>query len=346
MDKPRRVRIGDTQRIFLTSSARLGNRRELTVLNDVSTDNAIRTAGGSGLESAPTTTRMLRPALTPSGVCHGTLGELFQGPFVYDERAEIAIISLPIDKFSWVYFIEGETPLPLPFDGRQKSAEAVDLFCATYDVTLPTGRWEFYSEIPVGQGMASSTADVVATIRCLYNVFAIPYSEAGVRLILSAIERADSVFLSEFALYMSRKHEVIYSLGAETAFFSCYIIEPGFVKTDDVTEQLVTHYENHLYEYERVRRAIVDGFRKRCRSDIAAASTRSAELAQLVLPKRHFEVVRGYQEYFGADGLVVAHTGTILGYLFSRRPSRALMDELSGFFRDLDLQSNFSRSGF
>jgi uncharacterized protein involved in propanediol utilization len=287
-----------------------------------------------------------RLAGIPSGVCHGTLGELYQGPLLDEGRLEIAIVSLPIEKFSWVYFIEGETPLPTSFEGHEKCAEAVGRFCSSYQVELPPGRWEFSSEIPVGHGMASSTADVVATIRCLYTVFAIPYDEDAVRTILRAIERADSVFLDEFALSMSRKQEIVHRFGADVSFYSCYTVEPGSVKTESVTEQLLAHYREYSDEYEAVRRIIVDGFRAGNHTQIATASTRSAELAQLILPKRNFETVREHQVYFDADGLVVAHTGTILGYLFSRRPSRARMNELSGFFKELDLQCSFSRIGF
>lgn len=253
---------------------------------------------------------------------------------------------MPIDKFSWVYFFKGEeSPVPA-FEGRSKCLDAVRLFCTHHKVDVPDGRWEFFSEIPVGQGMASSTADIVATIRCLYSIFAIPYDESTVRSILSEIERADSVFLNEFALYLSRKHEVVQSFGVDLDFYACYTIEPGFVKTEGVTDQLLAHYESHLEEYDDVRADIIAGFQKRDRALIAAASSRSANLAQLVLPKKHFDVVSEHRKYFGADGLLVAHTGTILGYLYAQRPSRARMNELSGFFRDLGLQSMFSRIGF
>lgn len=39
-----------------------------------------------------------------SGVCHGTLGET---PILENNQIEIAIISLPVEKFSWAYFVPG-----------------------------------------------------------------------------------------------------------------------------------------------------------------------------------------------------------------------------------------------
>lgn len=260
-------------------------------------------------------------------------------------RPEIAIVSLPTDKFTWVYFFPGESAPTPPFEGRPKCAEAVNLFCERHALALPDGRWEIFSEIPVGQGMASSTADIVATLRCLYRIFELPYDEQVVRSILREIERADSVFLNEFALYLSRKHEVVQTLGAGLDFHACYATEPGFIKTEGVTEQLLGHYESHLAAYDQVRAEMVASFAQRDRERIAAASSRSAELAQEVLPKTHFDAVYDNRAYFGADGLLVAHTGTILGYLFTQRPPHGAMDELSSFFRGLGLQSMFSRSG-
>ncbi|HVK55802.1 MAG TPA: hypothetical protein VM532_12325, partial [Burkholderiales bacterium] len=43
-----------------------------------------------------------------SGICHGTLGELFQGPYIRDDELHISLISLPIKKYSFVHFEYGE----------------------------------------------------------------------------------------------------------------------------------------------------------------------------------------------------------------------------------------------
>ncbi|MGW4981898.1 GHMP family kinase ATP-binding protein [Streptomyces mirabilis] len=71
------------------------------------------------------------------------------------------------------------------------------------------GRWEYFSELEVGKRMASSTADIVATVRCLFNLYDIAYDQRLVTHILNRIERADSVFIDEYALYLSGRHQVI-----------------------------------------------------------------------------------------------------------------------------------------
>jgi uncharacterized protein involved in propanediol utilization len=285
------------------------------------------------------------PEINFSGVCHGTLGELFQGPFQSGGKREIAIVSLPVDKFSWAYFLpDGKTAGNLP-DARRKIRLAIELFCAQVDVEPPTGRWDFHSEIPVGQGMASSTADVVATIRCLFNIHGLAFSESITRRLLGEIERADSVFLDEFALYLSAKQVVVRRLGDAASFHVCYAMEAGTVKTEELTDQLLKFYASRSIDYAEVLDGLLTGFAELDLKAIALASTRSAQLSQSVVPKAHFDTLQHNQQYFGADGIVVAHTGTVLGYLFADRPSRNQMDELSGFFRSMDLQCSFARGG-
>jgi len=294
----------------------------------------------SSQRSAPPTT------VTVAGVCHGTLGELFQGPFLDGAGIEIAIVSLPLQKYSWAYFTAGAPPQEGAFDDRPRCRLAVALFCARYAVAPPAGRWEFHTEIRCGVGMASSTADVVATLRCLFGVFGIAPSVTAIRGILSEIERADSVFLDEAALYLSRRQRVVRPLGAGVAFSTCYAVEPGAVDTESLSEELIPHYGANLRAYDAVREELVAGFRAGDRRRIAAASTRSAVLSQVVVPKTRFTEVLEHRKHFTADGVVVAHTGTVLGYLFADAPSHSLMNGLSAFFRDLGLQCSFARCGF
>lgn len=143
---------------------------------------------------------------------HGTLGELYQGPFWQDLEPHIAIVLLPVDKFSWCHFIEGVDASPgdpAGLTGRAKSAKVIELFLEHYGESPRPGRSEYFSELEVGKRMASSTADIVATVRCLFNLYDIAYDQRVVTHILNRIVRADSVFIDEFALYLSGRHQVI-----------------------------------------------------------------------------------------------------------------------------------------
>ncbi|MFI6470208.1 hypothetical protein ACIBL5_08075 [Streptomyces sp. NPDC050516] len=290
-----------------------------------------------------------RSALTHSGVGRGTVGELFQGPYWLDGRPQISLISLPVDRFSWCHFIEDPDAPPLaddPMPGREKSWKAVEEFLGIHRRTLPRGHFEFVSELTVGTGMASSTADIVATLRCLYHLFRIPYDEWTVRRILSRIERSDSVFLDEFALYLSGRHQLVRRLGDTTGLYACYHVEQGTVETDDLGEELLAHYHRRRTAYDVCRDDIIAAFDRGDGREIAACASRSAALSQEVVAKSSYDSLARNASSFGADGVFVAHTGTVIGYLFTRRPSQHRLDGLASFFRELGSQCYFDRTGW
>ncbi|MEV8062266.1 hypothetical protein AB0P37_39100 [Streptomyces antimycoticus] len=282
---------------------------------------------------------------TASGVCQGTLGELYQGPLRHGPEPDIALVSFPVDHHSWVHFTHGVDPQGPPPLG-EKSVAAVRLFLERFALELPPGRWSAHSDLRVGVGMASSTADIVAALRCLFHIFSLPYDADVVTGILSSIERADSVFLEEFALYLSARHRVVRRLGTAIGFHTAYITEPGTVDTAAVTPLLLRHYRRRAQEYERCLTDLLKGFSASDPAAVARAATASAVLSQEVLPKRTFEAAFAHREQFGADGVFVAHTGSLVGYLFAHRPALGLKDELSAFFHSLGHQCSFAQGGY
>ncbi|MER7110099.1 GHMP family kinase ATP-binding protein [Streptomyces sp. NPDC000229] len=308
------------------------------------TSPELLTPGGGRRTTVPGTVPAYR-----SGVCNGTLGELYQGPHWEAGVPHIAVVSLPVDKFSWCHFTAG--PDGTGFDGsaldaRPKAGRAVELFLDHYGLTMPTGRLAFHSELPVGKGMASSTADIVAALRCLFRLFALPYDQDAVTGILGRIERADSVFLDEFALYLSAGQRIVRPLGATVGLHACYIAEEGTVDTEAAGPALLAHYSRHRGAYRECLDGLLTAFGRNDAAAVAAAATRSATLSQGVLPKRTFDVLLDHRARLGADGLFVAHTGTVVGYLFQRRPDQRTRAELSEFFLSLGHQCHFSHVGW
>jgi uncharacterized protein involved in propanediol utilization len=301
-----------------------------------------------GTPAAATTGRTVtagRTAATASGVCNGTLGELFQGPVRHRGRSGIGLVSFPVDRYAFAHFTEGDGDAePLP--ALPKAALGARLFLRRKGLRLPAGRWSHHTELDVGVGMASSTADIVATLRCLFQVFDLPYEAGAVTGILSRIERADSVFLEEFALYLSDRHEVAERLGTAIGFHTCFIVEPGTVDTAAVTPLLTEHYHRRGDAYRTCLDELLAAFQAGDAAGVARVSTTSAALSQEVLPKRSYDAVIAHRRHFGAAGIFVAHTGRVIGYLFTGRLTRERMDELSAFFLGIGHQCQFAWGGY
>lgn len=283
-----------------------------------------------------------------SGVCHGTLGELLQGP-VDDEDGtpQIGLISLPIRRYSWVHFQPDGAADGMPGLGAKRRCQrAVELYLQRTGRRLPAGRWCHDSELPEGKGMASSTADVVATLRCLDSIFGLSTPSSMVSDILREIERSDSVFLDRYALYLSGRQAVVRRFAYMPHYHACCIDEGGAVDTERSGPVLLSYYRSRADAYAANLHRAIDAFERGDAVGIAHCATASALLAQGVLPKRSFDAMLARRARFGADGIVVAHTGSMIGYLFRDAPDVARMGELSAFFLDLGHQCRFVRAGF
>lgn len=286
-----------------------------------------------------------RPTIC-SGICHGTLGELLQGPCLLDGKLHISLISLPVKKYSFVHFTSGEAgAIDTNFAGKEKSRRAIDLYLALHRRRLPEGKWIYDSELLQGKGMASSTADIVATIRCLDSIFAIRTSADSLTRILRKIERSDSVFLDAYALYLSAEQEVIQCFDGDPKFHACYIDEGGVIDTEKTGKALLEHYERNLSVYMNNLERAVAAFLNGDKAEIARCATVSAVLAQKVIPKRNLGTLLSHQRRYQADGIVVAHTGSLLGYLFIQKPDSTQMGKLSAFFRGLGYSCRFVQTG-
>jgi len=283
---------------------------------------------------------------TYAGVCHGTLGELFQGPCRGSSgELGIAVVSLPIKRYSYAHFIKGEGGASSVPADKSKSMEIVRRYLRHHDLEMPVGRWRYASELVQGKGMASSTADLVATIRCLDALFGLDSDAQLIARLMRDVERSDSVFLEDVALYLSDQQELVCRFPGVPSLWACFIDEGPVVDTHDTRTPLLRHYRREEKAYcrglERMRGAL-----DAC--DVCAiceCATDSARLSQRVLPKKTFPVLQSHLPQARAAGIVVAHTGSLIGYLFSDKPSAEHMGELASFFASLGHQCHFVRTG-
>ncbi len=271
----------------------------------------------------------------PEGRAFTTIGELFQGPMIYLDEIEFAIISLLSDRLVQVrYVLDSNWCYYDSLKLKTKTLNAVNVYLNLYGKTLPPGYFIFSQNIPEGVGMASSTADIVATIRCLDSLFAIRTPQNAIQNILLQIERSDSVFLNKFSLYLSSKQKICDIFQYYPKFYIFYCIEDYKINTEDVSLYLKSQYFLYFNEYQKILNGIVDAFYTQNIKNICEFSTQGSILSQEILPKKYFKRVHDNYKYFNADGIFVAHTGSIIGYLFDIEPKIEIQKEICSFFRE------------
>ena len=274
----------------------------------------------------------------------GSCGELAQGMI----DGEYFLVSCPIDMYSTatVEFIHGSGKVHAPADAP-KSRRAVELTLeclGRFDVDVSL---TLSSPLPRGKGMASSTADVsasiAATVAALGAESAISPSEIA-RLALR-IEPSDGVMLPGISRFDHRQGRVAETIGLPPPMRvlaldfggSVDTLEFNSVNREDILQCMQPAFENALA-------LITRGIESGCPDYIAAGATSSAVTNQKLLYKPQLDPVLRLADAEGALGVNVAHSGTILGMLFedapelTRRAALRARHTLPGLRRTYDLR--------
>ena len=246
----------------------------------------------------------------------GSCGEMAQGLI----DGNHFLVSCPIDMYATasVEVSAGSGRVCAPMDSpkaRQSIEQTLKHFGRPdLDVNLSLS-----STLPRGKGMASSTADVsasiAATAAALGESDAMPPSEIA-RLSLT-VEPSDGLMLPGISLIDHRHGTTARTIG-ETPPMRVVVLDfGGDVDTLEFNnvdrEGTLRHLQPRL---EEALAMIVRGTEEGRAEDVAAGATLSALANQHVLFKPQLDVVIRLVDEVGALGINVAHSGTVIGMLF------------------------------
>ena len=235
------------------------------------------------------------------------------------------LVSCPIDMYSTasVEITSGSGRVCAPVHAP-KSRRAVELTLAHFGRTDVDVRLHLTSPLPRGRGMASSTADVsasiAATAAALGESDALPQEEIAQIALL--IEPSDGLMLPGISVFDHRNGTSARTLGAPPPMRVVVLDFGGNVDTlefnevdrEDTLRQLQPKFEEALA-------LVVQGIEGRRPPDVAAGATLSAVTNQQVLYKPQLDAVIDLAAESGALGVNAAHSGTVLGMLFDDDPA-------------------------
>lgn len=204
--------------------------------------------------------------------------------------------------------------------GRRKVRNAVSVYRLMHDIPADTSiNVRITSSIPMGIGMGSSTADIVATLRALDQAYGNSTClEDLVGMVLKVEDACDSTMLDHrVRLFAQRDGIVAKDFGKRLPPF--YVLgfnlmpEESF-ETDETPPAEYTEAEVEQFDtlLASLRSAIDLGDCRR----IAEIATASAMINQGKFPKRHFEQLLKVGRTMKAAGICVSHSGTIAGLIF------------------------------
>lgn len=269
--------------------------------------------GGSRHPSTPP-----RPAEEGRGTAPGTCGEFAQGIL---SNGTPFHVTCPINKSSTVVaslrdsrdleiFGLGEHHLKLEL-AIQRTVELLDL--GKVEVTV-----RHWSDLDIGKGMGSSTADVLAGVRAIADAVGESLTPEVEGQVAAMVESSDGSMYPGIAAVNHKTCELVEAWDWYPEFVIVMLVPNNSVDTASIP---FLGQERMAEEYDDLLEDMSSAVQSRSIADFAEQSTRSAVMNDEFLLNPYGRNLRSRLAEFGALGLNVGHTGTVCGLLFANDDS-------------------------
>ncbi|MEW6243620.1 MAG: GHMP kinase [Bacillota bacterium] len=248
----------------------------------------------------------------------GTCGELVQGRL---DGIDF-MVTCPVDLWSCVEVsVDCKRAGRREYTSRTKAGQAVECTLARLGQPGRAFSYRVASSIPVGKGMASSSADIAAACVAAARALGKAISAEEVADIALSIEPTDGLMYPGIALFDHRMGRIRRTLGCAPPM-DVIIVDPGgTVDTLMFNRRPDLAFLNRKKERE-VEEALSLVEQGVIRGDpelIGCGATLSAMANQGILEKPALDRCIRMGRELGAVGVNVAHSGTVIGLLFDRR---------------------------
>ncbi|GHE73704.1 GHMP family kinase ATP-binding protein [Streptomyces vinaceus] len=251
-----------------------------------------------------------------TGTAFGTFGELLQGVLPGDDRH--FMVTFPVAGWSRAVFRhspghQGFTVWP---PHKRKAVRIAELALAAAGRT-GGGSLELSSELPEGKGMASSSADLVATVRAVGAAVGTTFAAAEIESFMRKIEPTDGVMYDQIVAYHHREAELREELGMLPPVVIVGHDEGGQVDTIAHNRQARVVGEAEKAEYAVLLAELCEAVRGQDLRAVGRVATRSAELNAAARSRRSLPELQRICADTGGLGVACAHSGTVLGILYA-----------------------------
>ncbi len=260
------------------------------------------------------------------GTANGTFGELLQGALPGPGEANGEgrfLVTLPVARWSNAWFQLRPAGSGLTVSPASKTKAAALAEALLTELGYPAaGSLQLRGSIPEGKGMASSSADLVATARAVMTVVNRSVSARRLGAILAAIEPTDGVMYPGIVAFDHRRGVHLRTLGRLPALQVVAVDQGGRVDTVAFNERATGYDPAERWHYERLLHRLGRAVAGGNLATVGEISTESAVRNQTRMPNRNISALREICRSVGALGLVACHSGTMIGLLLDPRDAR------------------------
>lgn len=242
----------------------------------------------------------------------GTFGELLQG--VLPDGTDF-LVTLPISLRAHASFRLGHGEDLVVYPSHKRKAEAVARRMLDAAGHSGGGTLVIDSTIPTGKGLASSSADLVATVRAVGRCLGLATDPGSVEEWIRGVEPTDGVMYEGIVSYEHCAVRLRQEICRVPALAVVAIDEGGRLDTVAFNRIRKPYTPDQRREYAELLERLTAALRRGDLAEVGEISTRSAELAELANPKRTWPALRLAAAGTGALGIVTTHSGTMHGLL-------------------------------
>ncbi|MFB7908793.1 kinase [Kitasatospora sp. NPDC056076] len=249
-----------------------------------------------------------------TGRAFGTFGELLQGALP-DDGPEF-LVTLPIAGWSTATFrYDPQEPAVSVRPAHKAKSRRLAGLLLELTGRPGGGELDLTGELPEGKGLASSSADLVATARAVAAALRTPLPPTAVEALLRRIEPTDGVMYDGIVSFLHRDVRLRERLGFLPSMTVLAHDEGGRVDTVGFNRIPKDYTDEERREYGRLLTALGTAVRTGDLAEVGRIATRSTELSLRRRPHRGSGELRALCAELDGLGLVRAHSGTNLGVL-------------------------------
>lgn len=250
------------------------------------------------------------------GICPASCGEFVQGILDNNEY----LVSYAIDKYSKAIIEERIGNVNL---GPKKSRKAIEEVFRYFDLDIKHTKnlsLEIISEIPIGKGMASSTADIGATIKATLSLLNKDMSQEEISKLASKIEPTDSIYIDKNCIFDPLNGEIKKVLG-NINDVNILVLEPNeTLNTKTIRKR--KDYKSIKIENKEIMNiafnTLDQGFKNKDLKLIGKACTISSLANENIHKKEYLNEIIKISKNYGAYGVNIAHSGTVIGIILDK----------------------------
>lgn len=240
----------------------------------------------------------------------GSCGELVQGMI----DGQNFLITCPIDLYSEA--VVGEPGLPVSTQSKvrlavSKTLEYLGRDMGPYSLSLTT-------QLPVGKGMASSSADISAACQAAALAAECSLTPDEIADIALAIEPTDGIFYPGIMMFDHVSGSLRRSLGCPPGIILAVFDIGGEIDTEafNLRRDLTALNKAKEKEVRNAVELVIRGLENGDSRLIGEGATLSAIANQRILAKPKLDKLLTIALQGGAVGLSAAHSGTVVGIMF------------------------------